>query len=243
MLALEKKIRLEVDHTVFDLKEAEYASFITFSYFIRNVSQFCYCKFTKRSFVISAEVIIDTALFCCVLLWIERDRYYHTHHTSHVFAADDADSSNSNFILNIIEANETGSFHFDYLLAFVATTFWARLFYMLQLTRQIGPLIKIIQAMIYDLTSFLVIYGISLMGFTSLGMMLFSELDEFTNFFDSFFYTFSVSNGEWDETIFHKLSRNYQIGYAWLFGTIIINLLVIVTLLISIFSDTYVKFS
>ena len=131
IIALEKKIRIEVDHTVFDLVEAEYASFITFSYFIRNLSQFFYCRFTKRSFVISAEVIIDTALFLCVVIWIERSSYYHTHHTSHVFAAGDDDSSNSNFILNIIEANETGSFHFDYLLAFVATMFWARLFYML----------------------------------------------------------------------------------------------------------------
>jgi len=40
------------------------------------------------------------------------------------------------------------------------------------------------------------------MGFTVLGMMLFSELDQFASFFDAFFLTFTISNGEWDYTIF-----------------------------------------
>lgn len=48
----------------------------------------------------------------------------------------------------------------------------------------------------------MVIFMISLTGFTIIGMMLFVELDEFASFFDTFFIVFTTSSGNWDYTIF-----------------------------------------
>mmetsp|Transcript_34158 Transcript_34158/g.24671 ORF Transcript_34158/g.24671 Transcript_34158/m.24671 type:complete len:137 (-) Transcript_34158:1357-1767(-) len=134
---------------------------------------YCFIKLTKRTFRVSADLFLDFALVGCICVWVERYFYYHTHHTGHPFAANEPNGSNSNYMINILEHNEIGDFHFDYLLAAIGMIYWLRLFNTLQLTRTLGPLIKIVQAMISDLFSFLTLYSISLAGFTSLGMMLF----------------------------------------------------------------------
>mmetsp|Transcript_25616 Transcript_25616/g.18109 ORF Transcript_25616/g.18109 Transcript_25616/m.18109 type:complete len:141 (+) Transcript_25616:65-487(+) len=138
---------------------------------------YIFTRLTKRQYVYNAENYVDIILFGCVIVWVERFYYYHSHHTSHPFADGETDESNTNFMLNIVVDNETEAFHFDYLLAIIGVMFWLRLFFMLQLTRTLGPLIKIVMAMVRELSSFMVIFMISLTGFTILGMMLFVELD------------------------------------------------------------------
>mmetsp|Transcript_7215 Transcript_7215/g.5193 ORF Transcript_7215/g.5193 Transcript_7215/m.5193 type:complete len:99 (+) Transcript_7215:3103-3399(+) len=97
--------------------------------------------------------------------------------------------------------------------------------------------------MVKELGSFMVIFMISLTGFTILGMMLFVELDEFADFFDTFFIVFTTSSGNWDYTIFGRLSKNYQYGYTWMGIIILVNVLIVITLVISIFQDTYSQYS
>lgn len=177
MIELSDRLHLEIDHAVLDLNEAMIIGIITFTYPVKQCLSYLFMKWTRRSYSIKMEYIIDLCLCGCVGEWLERFQYYHSHHTPHFFANGESNGSNTNFMLNIVVNNESGEFHFDYLLAIVGVLFWLRLFLMLRLTRTLGPLIKIIEAMVKELFSFMILFGISNMGFTVLGMMLFSELD------------------------------------------------------------------
>ena len=56
---------------------------------------------------------------------------------------------------------------------------------LLKLTRSFGPLLKIIEKMMYDFGYFCVIWGVNLLFFTFLGMLLFTELPLFNSFSDT----------------------------------------------------------
>ena len=49
---------------------------------------------------------------------------------------------------DIMMQNYAESFHFDFLLAIIASMFWLRMILMLKLTKIFGPLIKIITVML-----------------------------------------------------------------------------------------------
>ena len=56
-----------------------------------------------------------------------------------------------------LEDIDSGKFHFDYLVAAVASLFWFRLLFMLELTFYFGPLIAIIANILADLAKFLLL--------------------------------------------------------------------------------------
>ena len=60
----------------------------------------------------------------------------------------------------IMLERRAGSFHFDFLLACIASMFWLRMIVMLKLTKTFGPLIRIITAMLKELVIFLVLWVI-----------------------------------------------------------------------------------
>eukprot|EP00351_Strombidinopsis_sp_SopsisLIS2011_P001145 CAMPEP_0116882880 /NCGR_PEP_ID=MMETSP0463-20121206/15278_1 /TAXON_ID=181622 /ORGANISM="Strombidinopsis sp, Strain SopsisLIS2011" /LENGTH=272 /DNA_ID=CAMNT_0004536839 /DNA_START=1987 /DNA_END=2805 /DNA_ORIENTATION=+ len=151
MVALSDRLHEEIDHAVLDLNEAMVVGIVTFTYPVKQFLSYLFMKWTRRSYSFKMEYFIDLALCGCVAEWIERFQYYHTHHVKHFFADSETDASNTNFMLNIVVNNESGEFHFDYLLAIVGVLFWLRLFLMLRLTRTLGPLIKIIEAMVFEL--------------------------------------------------------------------------------------------
>ena len=49
---------------------------------------------------------------------------------------------------DLMIARKEGTFHFEVLVALIASTFWVRMFLMLKLTKTFGPLIRIIYAML-----------------------------------------------------------------------------------------------
>lgn len=131
IIVLADLIHDEIDHTVLDLNEAMVISLITFTYPLRQIMSYIFTRLTRRQYVYNAENYVDIVLFSSVLIWVERFYFYHSHHTKHPFAEGETDASNTNFILNIVVDNESGAFHFDYLLAIIGVLFWMRLFFML----------------------------------------------------------------------------------------------------------------
>mmetsp|Transcript_56426 Transcript_56426/g.77737 ORF Transcript_56426/g.77737 Transcript_56426/m.77737 type:complete len:200 (+) Transcript_56426:330-929(+) len=176
------------------------------------------------------------------IVWIEKYIEFHSVHAVHPLAAKEPDWSTTNFILNIIEQEEDG-FNFNYFLAAIAFCYWLRVLFMLKITGFLGPLIAIVLSMIRDLTSFGTLYAISCLTWASLGLLMFPKLPEFYDLFNVTFLVFRISNGNWDHTVFDALGDEYYLGYIWLGAAILTNMLIIVTVLIAMFSDTYVKFT
>ena len=75
-----------------------------------------------------------------------------------------------------------GTFHFDFLLACIASMFWLRMILMLKLTKTFGPFIKIINVMLKELSIFLILWVIQLFIFSCVGILIFGDLPEYNSF-------------------------------------------------------------
>ena len=114
---------------------------------------------------------------------------------------------------------------------------------MLKLTKTFGPMIKIIQAMISDLLIFSVLWIIQLLIFACIGTLVFAELPEFDNFYDTIVLLLETSMGEWDLSIYENLSLGYTTGQIFHLSVLILNLILFLNLVIAILSETYARFS
>jgi hypothetical protein len=77
------------------------------------------------------------------------------------------------FMYDLIMARKNNTFHFDFLLACIASMFWLRMILMLKLTKTFGPLVRIIDVMLKELGIFLVLWVIQLFIFACVGELIF----------------------------------------------------------------------
>ena len=98
-----------------------------------------------------------------------------------------------------------GAFRFDFLLAFHAGLIWLKVMTTLKLTRLFGPLIKIVESMMKNLLEFCVVWGLNLVFFTSVGMLLFTEIPAYDSFQDTMIMLIQSSLGTWDFSIYDNL--------------------------------------
>ena len=101
-------------------------------------------------------------------------------------------------MINIINDIENDNFHYDYLLASVTAVLWIRCLVILRLTYQFGPTIIMITKMLVIITQFLVVYGLLLITFASIGNMTLGENPNFRNLFDSLRIYTMASLGNFD---------------------------------------------
>jgi len=136
----------------------------------------------KKSYSISnASSFVEIGFSICILIWVFK--YYST--DGMVGERGDFDNGLDQletFVYNVVEETNREVFRFDILLAILTGLFWLKVMLLLKLTRSFGPLLKIIEKMVYDFAYFCVIWGINLMFFSFLGMLLFSELEIFKSF-------------------------------------------------------------
>jgi hypothetical protein len=106
---------------------------------------------------------------------------------------------------NIIYELKSGEFYFDFLIGATAFFYWIRLLMMLMLTITFGPMINIMINMTKDLMVFLGLFIVQIIAFTSMGILLFGMLKEFSTFYIVGLLIFDFSMGNWDLTIFKPL--------------------------------------
>ena len=82
-------------------------------------------------------------------------------------------------ITNLIDSSVNATYYFDYFMATIAMNTWFKLLLKLRVTRQFGPLFKIIQKMIINLLQFMVLWTIELIIFTSISMLIFGQIEKF----------------------------------------------------------------
>ena len=83
------------------------------------------------------------------------------------------------FMLNVMWQIHINGYRFDFLLAMVAFLTWFKLFIYFRASLTFGPMFKILQQMLTDLSKFLAIWAIILVMFTCVGMLAFGQLDDF----------------------------------------------------------------
>ena len=106
------------------------------------------------------------------------------------------------FVLNTMEDMQDGAFRFDMLLACHAGLVWLKIMVSLKLTRLFGPLIKIIESMMKDIVEFCVVWGVNLVFFTCVGMLLFTDVDAYDTFQDTLIMFIQSALGNFDLSIY-----------------------------------------
>lgn len=138
---------------------------------------------------------------------------------------------------------ESGTFHFDVLLAAVAFCYWLRLLVMLELTWTFGPLIAIISRMMADMMIFFGLFVIQLIAFGCVAILTFGQVKAYENLYTATVVLFQTACGTWSLDIYEPLGERENIGIVFHMAMISMNMLLILNLLIAIMSDTYSKFS
>ena len=117
---------------------------------------------------------------------------------------------------------------------------WVRVFLTLRVTTLLGPLIKMILAMLRDLGVFIMIYSISIALFCFIGMIMFPELEEYSTAYKTFVHLFSTSLGEYDFSLYQSLiTTDPEYGEIYLIAFLVVYLILLLNLLIALMSNTY----
>ena len=124
----------------------------------------------------------------------------------------------------------------------MTTVMWARFLLMLQLTKNFGPMLRIIISMLGQVTKFLIIWAVVLVCLSSVASLLFGSLVEYGSFIKVFYIIFDTSLGSYDFTVFDNLTvYNKRIGELFITVSVMINNIVLLNFVIAILADTYSK--
>ena len=177
--ALRQDLLTDVAGAASDINIALYVSLLNFSFPLRILQTMIFSKKLKRNFrLLNGNTLSEFGLACTVSIWLWR----YTSNQDPSTLSGSLDLSNTYvsgdqvFVLNTMEDIFDGVFRFDFLLAFHAGLIWLKVMTTLKLTRLFGPLIKIVESMMKDLLEFCVVWGLNLVFFTSVGMLLFTEV-------------------------------------------------------------------
>jgi hypothetical protein len=217
-----------------------YVSLVCFGFPIKSLMTFVYAHKTQTEYKLKIEDIFD--LFICSLIgyWIFIYITYSNHDATNTKIAN---TKQEIFMYDILVARKTGVFHFEVLVAVVASTFWLRMFLMLKLTKTFGPLIKIIYAMMRELMIFLVLWGIQLFIFTCMGVLIFTGIPQFKGFTNVLILFFQSAFGIWDFSIYKDFHMGAKFGQFFHLIFILLNMVLLVNLIIAILSETYQRLS
>lgn len=132
---------------------------------------------------------------------------------------------------------------FEYLLAFLSGNTFFKLIIRMLLTETFGPNFKVIVAMGGELAKFYVLWTIVLFLFTSVGLILFSELGgNWSSIAHAFFLMFDYSLGNWDSSIYCNDGLETTMcftGKIYIFVFLSINMVLLLNLVIAILSTIY----
>eukprot|EP00347_Sterkiella_histriomuscorum_P010999 403374131 len=223
-----------------DIMIAMYVAVTMFSYPLRIIQTYYFAKYLQRKYnFLKANTMIELAFSSCAAIWI-----YQFIATSNEVENKQHDYENDfsqqqTFVHNTISDIQANTFRFDILLAFHTGFIWLKVMLLLKLTRAFGPLLKIIERMIFDFLYFTVIWSVNLVFFTCMGMLLFAELPLFNSIADTLIMLIQSSLGQWDLEMYDNLSLGPYIGKAYHLMFLIVNMVLLLNLMIAILSTTF----
>ena len=227
-------------NTASRLERAMYVSLICFGFPIKTLMTIVYAHKTATEYKLKIEDLFDIFICCLIGYWIGIYVTYSHHQSTNTTVAVTRPEI---FMYDILVARKNNVFHFEVLVAVVASTFWLRMFLMLKLTKTFGPLIKIIYAMIRELMIFLVLWGIQLFIFTCVGILVFAGVPHYDGFMQVLILFFQSALGIWDFSIYDNFYLGPQFGQGFHLVFILLNMVLLVNLIIAILSETYQRLS
>ena len=120
----------EIELAVVELDEAMIVAMISFSFPFQFLMSYIYSNYTKRNFIVRWTSLVDMAIFACVVVWFEKYEVY-IHDDNVGFGLTDPPHKYHIFMQRMLNDNQSGDFHFDWLLAATAFLFWIRSIFML----------------------------------------------------------------------------------------------------------------
>jgi hypothetical protein len=169
-----------------------YLSFIHLFFPLNMTFQKYYLHHTKNiASLVSAQSIIECALFIAVVLWIYYDKKFRIEDPHNLYNTNDSNVDET-FMVNLLwyihctssvldadQCSRSHLFRLDILLAMVGFLTWLKLFFYLRNTKTFGPLFKMMEHMIVDLSKFMVIWLVIIIMFACVGILMFGELEAF----------------------------------------------------------------
>eukprot|EP00347_Sterkiella_histriomuscorum_P019940 403339718 len=218
---------------------AMYVSCMMFSFPVRQIQTKLFSMFLKRKYnMFKASSIVEIGFSICIIVWISKF-VSADQPTGEPGEFDKNFNKLQVFVHNAVEEVSENIFKFDILLAVHTSFLWMKVMLLLKLTRSFGPLLKIIEHMVHDFIYFCIIWGINLIFFTFLGMLLFSEIELFKSFQNTLIMLIQSSLGQWDLTMYDDLSFGEIFGKIYHLVFLIVNLVMLLNLMIAILSTTF----
>ena len=127
----------------------------------------------------------------------------------------------------------------SYYYAIGSFVMWVNMLYKFRLTRFFGPLFKMIEQMLQDISVFMLLYLMQLILFACVGHILFSEIAAYEGIYTGSKTLFDASLGNYSFLTLEGNSKSDLLGDLFTIGFIVINHILLINLLIAILSSTY----
>ena len=213
-----------------------YLGFIGIWFAFRVLLVFLFSIKSKRDFVlITINNILDILIWS---LFVVRIYFEYAKYDNKVSSQSQDYDKGKQYFDNIFYVEKHGDF-LDYLYWAISAWLWLRIILLFRLTRFLGPLIKMLQNMIYDMAIFLILYGTQLLVFASIGNLLFSSVNPYSSLYSALKILFSSSLGNFDFAVLASNNKSQILGDIYLIIFIILNNILLLNLLIAILSSTY----
>ncbi|CAI2387331.1 unnamed protein product [Moneuplotes crassus] len=211
-------------------------SSLTYTYLLKDIEEHIYCALRSvylKTF--SNKILLNIANAFCVTYWL----------CFHIFSFDNnttgmTDTERADTI--IARMDKESLFDIRYTLSILMTIQLTRLLFTLQVSRTFGPLVKILVSMLMDVLIFMFLYLLLFLIFTSVGLLLFQELREFSNIGHSAKTLFAASLGDFNFDLFDDIKESSpELGYIFLSVFLLFTAIMLLNFLIAILSNTYAE--
>ena len=125
------------------------------------------------------------------------------------------------------------------MYAIGAGCLWLRVFLNNNLTKTMGPLIRIVLKMVGAMAVFLILFFLQLIVFSAIASLLFNSTTKYNGFYNSVINLFDAIMGNYSYTDFKQDTVGQTTGEVFIIIFMIVNFILILNLLIAILSDVY----
>jgi hypothetical protein len=224
-----------------------FVSLIHLLFPVNQVFEMYFLKQTNRKQGgIGVNFFNELCLFVVMIVWLRDYIVMNDLQDSSNLTQSSGMSKNQVYASNMLWHQINQTYNWQYVLALAATNSWFKLLLRLRVTRQFGPMFKVVTNMVSDLARFMVLWSIVLIIFTSLSLLIFSQFDKFQDFFSVFYLYFESSLGTWDVSVYcgtdifdNDLSHLCGFGKIYTFIFLLINSVLFLNFVIAILSSTF----
>ena len=213
-----------------------YLSFFAVTFPLKIVLEMIFAYKSKRIFhFMTTTNLLDIAISIVFFIRIVYEFSYYR--SGIVYSA--TDGYNGVIYYNNIYLYRSDGNFLAYLYSIGSACLWFRILLLFRLTRFLGPIVKMIQNMMYDILIFMILFGIELVIFASIGTLLFSSISSYSDFYTTIKTLFEIAMGSWDFSTLSSNNKSEYLGDIFTFVVVVINNILLLNLLIAILASTY----